>query len=98
VICMKICCSRGAGAPSPAVGFAAGVGERDGGARTAVLRGAGEVEGDLPRLDLAAPPGGSGAVSRAQRGKRRAHAGRAGEEGAQMETERWSGENEGRRW
>ena len=85
MICMKICCSRGAGAPSPAVGFAAGVGERDGGARTAVLRGAGEVEGDPPRLDLAA-------LFPAPR------AGRAGEEGAQMETRWWSGENEGRRW
>ena len=62
-----------------------------------MLRGAGEVEGDPSRLDLAAPPGG-GAVSRAPRGKRRARAGRAGEEGAQMETRRWSGENEGRRW
>ena len=72
MICMKICCSRGAGAPSPAVGFAAGVGERDGGARTAVLRGAGEVEGDPPWLDLAAalfPAPRTGRGGRAREGQ-----------------------------
>jgi len=90
---MKICCSRGAGAPQPGSWirhWCRGTGWR--GTDSIASRG----RGSGGRSAVAGS--GGGAVSRAPHGKRRARAGRAGEEGAQMETRRWSGENEGRRW